>query len=150
MEAATLNHSPNVTIGRTAKVCKEEIVGLMVALERYVQRDHAADQRRWHEQCNTIAAAIADIRGVKTSVLQDDWDCPTPKLSIHLTNDWAGPSPDEIVDTMAKGNPPIIIHGGHVRRWEEQLSINPHVLMEGEAELVGQRLRIVMTEKCKR
>ena len=146
IEAAALNHSPNMAIGRAAKVCKEEIVGLMVALERYVQRDHAADQNRWREQCNTIATAIMDIRGVKTAVLRDDWTRPVPELSIHLTSDWAGPSPDEIVNTMAKGNPPIII--GERERREEQLFVNPHGLMEGEAELVGQRPRIVMTEKC--
>jgi len=146
IEAAVLNHSPNMAIGRAAKVCKEEIVGLMVALERYVQRDHAADQNRWREQCNTIATAIMDIRGVKTAVLQDDWTHPVPELCIHLTSDWAGPSPDEIVNTMAKGDPPIII--GERERLEEQLFVNPHGLMEGEAELVGQRLRIVMTGKC--
>ena len=147
IEAAALNHSPNEdTIGRAAKVCKEEIAGLMMALERYVQRDHAADQRQWREQCNTIAATIANIRGVKAVVLQDDWTQPVPGLSIRLTKDWAGPSPDVIVDIMAKGDPPIIIGGGH--RWREQLFVNPHGLMEGEAELVGQRPRIVMTEKC--
>ena len=148
IEAAALNHSPNMAIGRAAKVCKEEIVGLVVALERYVQRDHAADQCRWREQCDTIATAIMDIRGVKTAVLQDDWTRPVPELSIHLTSDWAGPSPDEIVNTMAKGDPPIIIRGSQQLRWEEQLLVNPHILMEGEAELVGQRLRIVMAEKC--
>ena len=149
IEAAVLNHSPNEdTIGRAAKVSKEEIVGLMVALERYVQRDHAADQNRWREQCNTIAAAIANIRGVKAVVLQDDWTRPVPELSIRLTSDWAGPSPDVIIDTMAKGDPPIIIRGSQLLRREEQLFVNPHILVEGEAELVGQRLRIVMTEKC--
>ena len=142
IEAAALNHSPNGAIGRAAKVCKEEIVGLMVALERYIKRDHAADQRRWREQCNTIAAAIMDIRGVKTAVLQDDWTQPIPELSIHLTSDWTGPSPDMIIDTMAKGDPPIIIGGGV--RWGEQLFVNPQELMEEETELIGQRLRAVM------
>lgn len=145
IEAAALNHSPNIAIGRVAKICKEEIVGLMVALKRYIKRDHAADECRWREQCNTIAAAIMDIRGVKTSVLHDDWTRPVPELIIHLTNDWAGPSPREIVDTMDKNDPPIIIGGS--RRWGEQLFMNPHGLMEGEAELVGERLRAAMTEK---
>jgi len=145
IEAAALSHSPNVAIGRMAKVCKEEIVGLMVALERYIKRDHAADQRRWREQCNTIATAIMDIRGAKTTVLQDDWTRPVPELGIHLTSDWAGPSPDEIVDVMAKGDPPIFIRKS--RWWGEQLFINPHGLVEGEAELVGQRLCAAMIGK---
>ena len=146
IEAAALNHSPNsIAIGRVAKVCKEEIVGLMVALERYIKRDHAADQRRWREQCNTIATAIVDIRGVKTAVLQDDWTRPVPELGIHLTSNWAGSSPDEIIDTMAKSNPPIII--GKSRWRGEQLFVNPHGLAEDEAELIGQRLHTAMMGK---
>ena len=46
------------------------------------------------------------------------------------------------------GIKPIIIRGSRQLRWEEQLFVNPHILVEGEAELVGQRLRIVMAEKC--
>jgi len=145
IEAAVLNHSPNEdAIGRAAKVSKEEIVGLMVALERYVQRDHAADQNRWHEKCNTIAAAIANIRGVKAVVLQDDWTRPVPELSIRFTSDWAGPSPDVIIEAIVKGDPPIIIRGSRQLRWGEQLFVSLHGLMEREAELVGERLYAVI------
>ena len=142
IEAAALNHSPNIGVGRTAKVCREEIVGLMVALERYIKRDHAADRRRWHEQCDIIAAAIVEIQGVKTEVLQDDWIHPVPELHIYFTSNWTGPSSDVIVDTMAKGDPPILI-GGY-RRGGGQLYVNPHGFMEGEAELVGERLHTAM------
>jgi len=140
IEAAALNHSPNIGVGRIAKVCREEIVGLMVALERYTKRDHAADQHRWHEQCDTIATAIAAIQGVKTEVLQDDWIRPVPELHIYFTSNWTGSSSDVIVDTMAKGDPPILIGIGGLRRGGGQLLVNPHGLMEGEAELVGERL----------
>ena len=142
IEAAILNHSPNDGIGRAAKVCKEEIVGLMVALERYIKRDHAADQRRWREQCSAIAAAIAEIQGVKVEVLQDDWTRPVPELAIYLTRDWPGPPPSVIVDTMAKGDPPVIIGGA--RRGRADLSVNPHGLTEEEAGLVGERLCAAM------
>jgi len=114
----------------------------MVALERYTKRDHAADQRRWHEQCDIIAAAIVEIQGVKTEVLQDDWIHPVPELHIYFTSNWTGPSSDVIVDTMAKGDPPILI-GGY-RRGGGQLYVNPHGFMEGEAELVGERLHTAM------
>ena len=147
IEAAALNHSPNDGVGRGSKVCREEIVGLMVALERYMQRDHAADQRRWYEQCDTIAAAIVEIQGVKAEVLQDDWTHPVPELHIHFTSNWSGPSPDVIVDTMAKSDPSILI-GGH-RPGGGQLFVNPHGFMEGEAELVGERLHTAMKRNYK-
>ena len=145
IEAAALNHSPNIAVGRGAKVCKEEIVGLMVALERYAQRDHAADQRRWREQCEMIVAAIADIPGVSAAVVQDDWVRPVPEVSIRLLSNWAGPSPDKIVDILINGDPPITIGGRRgARLWGEHLFVNPQILMEGEAELVGQRLCAAM------
>lgn len=43
IRAARLNSSPNHSIGRTGKAAKEDIVGLMVALERYLDRDHDAE-----------------------------------------------------------------------------------------------------------
>lgn len=142
IEAAALSHSPHAeAIGRTAKVCREEIVGLMVALELYVQRDHVADQRRWREQCKTIAAAIADIPGVKTEmVVQDNWTHPVPTLSIQFSDTWNEPSPEKIIDILARGDPPIVI-GKSQLFFPPALVINPHGLMDGEPELVGQRLR---------
>jgi len=143
MEAAALNSSPNEAVGRPAKVCKEEIVGLVTALERYVRRDHSADQRRWRGYCETIAGAIDDLPRVSTSVEQDDWLRPVPELSVVLGAEWRGPSASEIVLTMAEGAPPIMIEDS--RRVGEDIFANPHGLLPGEAEVVGERLRAAMT-----
>ncbi len=146
MEAAVLNASPHEAVGRPAKVCKEEIVGIVTALERYVRRDHAADQRRWRDYGQTIADAIGDLPGVATSIEQDDWFRPVPELSVVLGAEWRGPSALEIVRTMAEGDPPIMIEAS--RREGEDIFANPHGLLEGEAEVVGERLRATMGTKA--
>ena len=53
IRAADLNGNPNHSIGRAAKAAKEDIVGLIVALERYLQRNHAADLVQWRSQLGT-------------------------------------------------------------------------------------------------
>src|SRR5437763_3262328 len=55
IRAAMANGSPNHSVGRAAKAAKEDIVGLIVALERYLTLDHAADMARWQAQAEYMA-----------------------------------------------------------------------------------------------
>ncbi|MXY45002.1 MAG: aminotransferase class V-fold PLP-dependent enzyme [Dehalococcoidia bacterium] len=137
--AAKLNASPHYSIGRPMKVAREEIVGLMAALELYVLRDHEADMRRWFSEGRTIVDAVIEIPGVTATIEQDDWLRPVPEVSIAFTSEWLVRSSEEIVNALAEGDPPIIIEAG--RRDDEDLFINPHGLMPGEAELIAERLR---------
>ena len=56
IEAARLNMSPYAGVGRTSKVAKEEIAGLLVALERFVSMDHEEEWAIWREWSETIVA----------------------------------------------------------------------------------------------
>ncbi len=137
--AAKLNASPHYSIGRPMKVAREEIIGLMAALDLYVRRDHDADMQRWFSECKTIIDAVIEIPGVTATVEQDDWLRPVPEVSIAFTSEWRGRSATEIVDSLVNGDPPIIIEAS--RRDDEDIFINPHGLMPGEAELIAERLR---------
>ena len=120
------------------KVAREEIVGLMAALDLYVRRDHEADMRRWFSEGRAIVDAVIEIPGVTATIEQDDWLRPVPEVSIAFTSEWRGRSAEEIVDALAAGDPPIIIEAS--RRDDEDIFINPHGLMPGEAELIAERL----------
>ena len=98
------------------KVAREEIVGLMTALELYTRRDHDADMRRWDGECRTIVDAVVEIPGVVAGIEQDDWLRPVPEVSIAFTSEWQGRSAKEIVDDLANGDPPIIIEASRPRR----------------------------------
>jgi len=58
IDAARLNSTPNDNIGRGMKVGKEEIVGLVAALEQYVKRDHAAEMRQWNARAQRIVDGL--------------------------------------------------------------------------------------------
>ena len=140
--AAKVNASPHHAIGRPMKVAREEIVGLMTALELYTRRDHDADMRRWDGECRTIVDAVVEIPGVVAGIEQDDWLRPVPEVSIAFTSEWQGRSAKEIVDDLANGDPPIIIEAS--RRDDEDIFVNPHGLMPSEAELIAERLQAAM------
>ena len=140
--AARVNASPHHAIGRPMKVAREEIVGLMTALDLYARRDHEADMRRWFSEDRTIVDAVVEIPGIAATVEQDDWLRPVPEVSIAFTSEWQGRSATEIVDTLAAGDPPIIIEAS--RRDDEDIFINPHGLMPGEAELIAERLQVAL------
>jgi L-seryl-tRNA(Ser) seleniumtransferase len=67
--AARLNGPPNGgNIGRGMKVNKEEILGMYVALEKYINTDHAAEWKMWEDRVATIVNAASKVNGVSTEV----------------------------------------------------------------------------------
>jgi seryl-tRNA(Sec) selenium transferase len=65
IEAAALNHAPNANIGRGMKVGKEEIIGLISALNRYVSLDHELVHETWNKKARYLAEQLRDVPGVK-------------------------------------------------------------------------------------
>jgi len=69
VEKGWIARLPRHGIGRTMKVGKESIVGLLVALEAYEQRDHAAEVRQWRAFAEEIAAGLSRIPGLRATAL---------------------------------------------------------------------------------
>src|SRR5215213_1608966 len=67
IRAARLNASPYHSVGRAAKAAKEDIVGLIVALENYLERDHEADIAGWRAQAEYMLEHLRDFPGVAAS-----------------------------------------------------------------------------------
>jgi uncharacterized pyridoxal phosphate-dependent enzyme len=135
IRAAAVNGAPNSAVGRPCKVSKEAIVGLVAAIELFLQDDHDAEWARHLEEARRILAAVAAIPGVQAR-LEDDrsvWTAPTLLLAIDATT---GLTPDSLMDALRRGEPPIMVR---VHRGE--LLVDPHCLRGDEASLVARRLR---------
>ena len=65
IRAVTLNASPNQALGRAAKTSKEEICGLVTALELFIAEDEAAEMKRYTDVCTIIVEKLADIPGLR-------------------------------------------------------------------------------------
>ncbi|GMR23502.1 MAG: hypothetical protein BMS9Abin37_1936 [Acidobacteriota bacterium] len=130
IEAARLNASPNGNIGRGMKVGKEEIVALIVALEAYVERDHARDIEIWSERARWLANELRGIPGVTAEYAVNtkgyaDVDLSWDEAVIPLTQ-------AELKERLMAGEPRMTYDGTTVRVRQ---------LTEAEIGLVARTLR---------
>jgi L-seryl-tRNA(Ser) seleniumtransferase len=137
--ACTANASPNHSLGRSMKVSKEEMVGIWKAVELFVGQDHAAVERRWNEQLETVARALADVPGVRLARDEAPYSEGIPVAKLFVDPQATGRSAAEVAATLLGGEPGI-----KVNQSGDWLSVNPQFLEPGEARLVAERLRAAL------
>ena len=137
IEAASANSSPNQFLGRPMKVAKEEIVGLIAALQIFTQEDENAEMNHYLEMSQYIAESLTPIPGLKITVEHDQYNYLIPTTVLTFGNEYQGPSRDVILERMATGEPPIFLHFiGN----PDELAIDPINLDGEEVEVTIRRL----------
>lgn len=142
LENDKLPGPPHHGLGRPLKVGKEEIAGLMVALDAYVKRDHAAERERWVAMLEEIAAALTDVPGVTVDLGGRKTGSSVPIAVISIDESIIEQSVESIINALIEGEPGIGVSQGYIDK--RAIGINPMVLQPGEAAIVGQRLREVL------
>ncbi len=144
IHAARLNTAPHSdTIGRGLKVGREEMVGMLVALERYLRRDHDAEWREWERRITTIANVAASIRGVTIETFIPRIANQVPHLRIRWDQHLVTVSPADATRRLREGDPSIELVP--VPYQEGCLEVAAWSLQPGEAEIVARRIHEVLT-----
>ena len=142
IEAAMANASPNPFLGRGMKVSKEEIIGLITALEIFVKEDEQAETDRYYAMGQAVTDALENIPGLEVRVKHDSHDYLIPTALIHFLPDYPGPSRNEVLHIMAQGDPPIFLHSlGN----PDDLAVDPLNVSEEELVVVIDRLKDVLS-----
>jgi L-seryl-tRNA(Ser) seleniumtransferase len=138
IEAAAANASPNQFLGRVMKVAKEEIIGLITALRIFVEEDEEAEMRRFRQMSRSVVDALIEVPGLKVTLEYDDYDYLIPTALMTFTKEWKGQSRDQVLESMAEGDPPIFLHTlGN----PDELAVEPISMDDQELETVIRRLR---------
>ena len=137
VEAAAAVANPNQFLGRPMKVAKEEIVGLVTALELFVAEDEGEEMGRYSDMAQRVVDALSEVPGLESAVEHDDFDYLTPHAVVRFGKNWEGPSRDHVASALAKGDPPIHLHQ---RGSLDELAIDPFNLLDEELETVTRRL----------
>src|SRR5680860_870566 len=135
--AARLSAPPGGgNIGRGHKINKEEILGMYVALEEYVNRDHDKDWKIWEDQIAVIEKATHNIDGVTTEVVVPPVANHNPSLNISWTNNKIKLKGKDLGEKLRLGHPSI-----ETIDWEEENSIRVTVFMlaRGQEKTVAKR-----------
>jgi len=152
VDACTINDSPNVaSIGRGMKAAKEEIVGLVKAIELYVQKDHAAEMRIWEERVSHIISVLSEIDGITLRrELPPGIGSLIPFVSVTWDEKMLGVTLQEVVRQLREGVPRIAIKLVDEQTpgvKHPQLWIRVHTLQEGEETVVARRIKELLSER---
>lgn len=142
---AYANSSPHNYFARVAKVGKEEIVGLLTAVELYLQRDHAAERREHHAMLDRVAAIVKKVPTVFTELTPNDDYSHSPRLSVQWDEAKLGVTLDQMMQRLREGEPAIVATDLRVYRpnWKG-LGIFPYNLLPGEEIVVARRVKQIL------
>jgi len=133
---ALLNNSPHEdTLGRSQKVGKEEIIGMIKALESYLKEDHEALTKEWWRRLDGISAEITKVPGVSASFTVPEVANHVPHLEIHWDPRHISLTPVDAVKQLRSGKPSIV-----VASTETGLILNSFMLQPGEEKIMGESL----------
>ena len=136
--AARLNAPPRGgNIGRGMKVNKEEILGMYVALEKFINLDHDKQWKIWEDRIATIENASKKVNGVTTSVTVPPVANRTPTLNIAWDNTKVKLTKEEFMELLRKGNPSIEVMGGK----DNSINITSWNLQPGQEKMVASRIK---------
>jgi L-seryl-tRNA(Ser) seleniumtransferase len=141
IEAAIPATNPYASIGRGMKVGKEEMVGLLAAIERYLKVDHQAEFRELDSRVAYMIEMLSKIPGITAERHLPPIANHVPHLRLTW-NEGAFPfSAGDVTSRLMQGDPSIAIS----RRGERLLHVSVWMMRSGEHEIVARRLREVFT-----
>jgi L-seryl-tRNA(Ser) seleniumtransferase len=133
-------------VGRSLKVGKESIVGLITALERFVEADESAEADRLDRRLRAIQGGLSDIPGIVIELVEAG---PATKSYPFLELSWrAGDSRSRAVRLMRQlmeGRPPI--HLGSQRLDEGIVAIVPTTVSDDDVALIIDRIRACLSDR---
>ena len=141
IEAARLHTPPRTNVGRAMKVNKEEILGMLVALEVYLAKDHQQEWSMWEDQIKHIQDSAETVDGVTTEVFLPEIANEVPTLRIDWDHSKYNLKPKEVREKLKVGHPSILT-------WptDETLQITTWMMEPGQERIVADRVKQVLQE----
>ena len=141
-QASSPHHGPD----RDNKISREEIMGMLAAVEAWVVRDHAAEWQTWLARLDHIAQRVLQIPGVKTDVEQPSGlsnHSPTLVISwdpaaLHITG-------EQVAEDFARNKPRIAVGSSDVEN-KASIRITPSQMQPGNEEVVAERIYQILTQ----
>lgn len=136
--AARLSMPPRgYNIGRGMKVNKEEILGMYVALERYINQDHDKEWKEWETKIAFVENTVKTIPGVSTEVHVPPLGNHTPTLQIKWDATKVKLTDKQLRESLRAANPSIELGGGG----PNSVSVTVFMLKPGQEKIVAARLK---------
>jgi D-glucosaminate-6-phosphate ammonia-lyase len=145
VEAAWSNASPHQALGRPMKVSKEDIIGVLTAVEHWFEeRDHAGERRKWYDDLAIIAERVGALYGAGGEIIEPSGVDRVPQLRVFWDR-WQYPLEGlALRQRVLDGEPRIMLDDNSAT--ENSIEIDPFQLQPGEAAQVGDAIAAVLRE----
>jgi uncharacterized pyridoxal phosphate-dependent enzyme len=146
IRAAWANASPHQGIGRPMKVSKEDIIGVVTALEYWIEeRDHPGERKQWAADLDAIAKKVAAVPGVETKVRAPAGGVKVPRLIVSWDKAKVPQTGLELRQRLLEGEPRIMLDD--MEATDRSVVVDPFNLVKGEAERVGEAMARALAAK---
>ncbi len=153
VRAAWANSAPHHAFGRSLKVAKEEIMGMLAAVEMWAKRDQDAEWKAWEAWLAYISDRVTKIPGVTTEYVQPvDLSNHAPQLRIIWDAASLRITGTEVMNTLSERNPRIFLAGAKGRRPDEMassVSIMPYMMQPEDHKIVAEALYQLLSKPPK-
>jgi uncharacterized pyridoxal phosphate-dependent enzyme len=142
-QASSPHHGP----GRDNKVGKEEMMGMLAAVEAWVTRDHQAEWKTWLSYLDNISKQVSKIQGIKTSVEEPtELSNRSPRLKVTWDPDTLNITGDEVAENFARTKPRIAI-GSSNGPGTTSIHITAGQMQPGNDKIVAERIYNFLSQK---
>ena len=153
LQAAWVNSAPHHAFGRALKVGKEEIMGMLAAVDAWTKRDYDGEMKLWESWLDDISANLKKIPGVTTRIEPPEGlSNKTPILRIEWDGAQLGITGEDVRAHLLDTEPRVVLGSAHGRRPDQMasgVSITPYMLMPGDDKIVSDRLHLVLSKPPK-
>lgn len=151
VRAAWVHSAPHHGFTRALKVGKEDAIGMLMAVEMWVKRDHDAEWKRWNGWLDHISQRVSAIPGVTTLVAQPNGlSNRTPSLRILWDQQKIGLSGNAVVRALNDGEPRITLvtarGGGQGQPAQTGVSITPYMMAAGNDRIIADKLHALLSK----
>jgi L-seryl-tRNA(Ser) seleniumtransferase len=140
LQAAFLNAAPHHALARPMKVGKEEIMGMMAAVEQWGVRDHQAEWTEWERRLSVVSAVVEKFPSVQTQIHQPGRSNVAPTLGIHWDPSKLVIGGADVAAQLAEGEPRIEVFSS-----ENGFSVNPYMMEADEEQILADRINEIMS-----
>ena len=141
IEAARMHTPPRgETIARGMKVNKEEVLGMLAALELYLEKDHNKEWEMWESQIKLISDSASSVEGVETEIHVPKYANHVPSLRIRWNEKKVKISPNEVRKQLSEGHPSIQTVGDST-----SIGITTWMMVPGQERIVAKRIKEILS-----
>ena len=137
IEAARANGSPHQRLARALKAGKEEIAGLVRAVELFLERDHDALARAWESTVAGWAAALSTQPGVTAErAFPNEAGQSVPRLRVTIDHAGSGTTSDAVIARLWDMDPRVLV----LRADPHSFYITPETLLPGQSDELESKI----------